>query len=59
MMDYYNVPYTGMRRINKRLTIKELWDAFKAIPVGPGGGGNVSAWIEREKVKIEIEEGRI
>lgn len=59
MMDYYNVPYIGIRPIKKRLTIKELWSAFKALPVGPGGGMNVSAWIEREELKVEIEEGRI
>lgn len=59
MMDYYNVPYIGLRRIKKRLTVRELWDAFKSLPVGPGGMMQVSAWMEREELKREIEEGRV
>lgn len=59
MMDYYNVPYLGIRPIAKRRAIAELWAAFKALPVGPGGMMRVSSWIERESLKVEIEEGRI
>ncbi len=59
MMDYYNVPYIGMRKINRRMTIAQLWEAFRSLPVGPGGGMNASAWVARESLKVEIEEGRI
>lgn len=70
MMDYYNQPYIGIRRIKKRLTVLELWDAFKQMVAAnekwkrDNGVYNVpspvaSAWMEREGLKVEVEEGRI
>lgn len=59
MMDYYNQPYIGIKPVKKRMTGAELWKAFKAIPVGPGGGMHASAWVAREELKREIEEERI
>lgn len=59
MMDVNNVPYIGIQPVKKRRTVKELWEAFKNSDRYRKGGSVVSSWMEREQVRVEIEEGRV
>lgn len=56
--DYYGVKYLGWEK-PAGATAGELWKAFMATRTWVGSGSVVSSWIDRERVKIMIENKSI